>query len=815
MENTIRMIAETKCTGCGACCNICPVDAISMRPNDEGFLFPVIDESKCIHCGKCLKTCPVHEPQYNNEQEPSCYAIMASDELRKVSSSGGVFSLLADWMFEKGGVVCGAAYTDDCYGVKQVIAKTPEELQPLRGSKYVQSDTGMIYREMKDYLDKGTPVLFTGTPCQVAAVNRVFGGKYEHLYTLDLVCHGVPSPLAYEKFIKEKEAEYGSKAVHTAFRDKTIKDWEVTSLIEFENGQSYRKVRKECEYLNAFLSLLSLRKCCGTCPFAKLPRQGDMSIADFWNVHQLNKSYDDRKGTSLVIVNNKKGRELCEVLRRRAQLYSEAPLDFAIKNNAQIKYSSLHHKERNRFYQMLGKLDRPFTQSVNDALKRKFDIGYVGWWYGQNFGSALTNYALHETLVDMGKTVLMLEWPSLEDKAPSTKPDTKTRRFAKHFYEQSLNCTLKDYDHFNWHCKTFVVGSDQLWNWYSNRDVGTYYYFLDFVDDNHKKIAYSTSFGHDSAYYPEDMHLKISYLLSRFDAVSVREESGIDICKRKFSADAVQTIDPVFLCSMPSWEKAIALSKADTTQPYVLAYILNPTKEKMDMIRHAAAEMGLPYKLIVDGQGDFEQLKKETGDDPNLLANVEIADWLKYFHDAQYVITDSFHGFCFSIIFNRNMTVIPNKLRGMARFNTMFQLTGLGVRQCDSLRKLKHDRPWENPIDYKHIFSLMQPKIDYSRDWLQHALDYDPPIREVSEKQMRFKQLLEHQDRINSLETEIRSLQEKLAALQSNYADLEAKAVAETRKEALAAPEESKPEPSAQDAKGSNSSFLSKIWKKG
>ncbi len=768
MDKTICQVSHDRCTGCGACYNICPVDAITMAPDAEGFSFPQVDASKCINCGKCLKGCPVHQPVYENKQTPECYAVMANNAIRKKSSSGGVFTLLADWMLDQGGVVCGAAYTEDFYQVEHILVESRDELDRLRGSKYVQSHSREIYREVKSRLEKGTPVLFTGTPCQVAALNSYLKKPYPGLYTLDLVCHGVPSPTVYEAFIREQEEKHGSKVVGISFRDKTIVDWNCATKITFADGQISAKKRNECPYLKSFLNLLTLRKSCGQCPFAKLPRQGDMTIADFWDVHRFDPKLDDRKGTSLVLVNNQKGEEMLELLHRNAMVCSKAPLEHGIKYNAQIKYSSLLHGRRDRFYELISKYHYNFEKAVDYGMNRRFDIGYIGWWYGANYGSALTNYALNRVLTDMGKTVLMLEWPVLTGDVPKNKPDNKTRRFVKHFYEQSLNYRLDDYGRFNYHCDTFVVGSDQLWNWWSNRDVGSYHFFLDFADDKHKKIAYSTSFGHDSAYYPEDMKLKVAYLLSRFDAVSVRESGGVTVCKRDFGLDAIQTSDPVFLCSEQAYDEAIALSKVVIKEPYVLGYILNPTPEKIESVRHVAKQMNLPYKIILDGQDDFEKLKAEAND-PNVVENVEIADWLKYFKNASYVVTDSFHGFCYSVIFQRNLTVIPNKLRGLSRFESLCQTTGLTNRMVYSLEELKEKKPWTEPVDYEAVSQRMRPQIEFSRQWLKNALEMDkrfPTCRELE-----LKHILDSQERMKKLEAENRQLKEKLNRLTGGAAE--------------------------------------------
>lgn len=769
IKNTIHEVLPSDCTGCGACLNKCPVGAITMVPNSEGFLYPQITDS-CIKCGQCLKVCPVAGPKYGNKPHPDCYAVMANDEIRKKSTSGGVFTLLAEWILDKGGVVCGAAFSDDNYSVEHIIISSKSDLDKLRGSKYVQSNTGMIYSEVKSILEAGKPVLFTGTPCQIAAVNSYLVKPYANLYTLDLVCHGVPSPMVYEKFIREQEAAHGSKAVQVKFRDKRITDWNHCIGIYFENGESYQKKRGECYYLDSFLKLVSVRKSCGTCPFAKLPRQGDMTVADFWDVHLHDQKLDDRKGTSLVLVNNAKGKEMLKVLKAKAIIAEKAPLEHGIRYNARIERNAGGtHSRRERFFDLISTFDYSIEKAADYSINRRFDIGYVGWWYGANYGSVMTNYALNRVLTDMGKTVLMLEWPVLGDNIPAGKPDSKTRRFVNHFYEQSMYTKIGDYGRFNYHCDMFVLGSDQLWNWWSNRDVGTYHFFLDFVDDQHKKIAYSTSFGHDNAYYPDDMMIKVSYLLNRFDAISVREKGGVAVCRNEFDAEAVQTVDPVFLCSMKAYDEAIALSNVEIDGEYVLAYILNPNEEKLNAIRITAEKLNLPYRIILDGQANFEELKAKAND-PNVLENVEIADWLKYFKNASYVVTDSFHGFCYSIIFSRNVTVFPNKLRGLSRFESLSEITGLTDRLYFSTEEMIEKEPWNTPVDYDMVQAKMAPQIEFSVNWLKNALEMEK--REPSIREYNLKQLMHLNARLVELEQNEKKLSEQIGVLKRDIATL-------------------------------------------
>lgn len=756
MPETIERVAHVDCTGCGACLNKCPKNAISMKLSGD-FPYPVIDHSLCIDCGLCERACPVLHPSYENDESPDCYAYWADDDIRAKSSSGGAFTALAENIIDRGGVVAGAAYSDDCYSVEYRLAESVEALAPLRGSKYVQADTRLVYRDVKRALDAGKPALFVGCPCEVAGMRSFLGRDYPNLYLVDLVCHGVPPQSLYEKFIREEEDKHGSKAVRVSFREKAFSGWNHGTCLDFADGSQYRKKRSECPYLKAFIDRIDLRESCGNCKFAALPRQGDLTLADFWDVRLYDESLDDNKGTGLVLCNNAKGNELLDMLRDSAKLLKPAPLDHAIKHNSQIKYSSIHNEKRDRFRELMNRYGYSFEKAAVYALEDRYDVGLVGWWYGANYGSALTAYALNRTVEGMGKTVLMLNWPM---NPPSDEDEPSCgRRFGEHFYDVAEYVPLERMSEFNRRCDAFLVGSDQLWSWYSNRDTGSYYFFLDWADKWHKKIAYSTSFGHDIAYYPEEMRFKLCYLMSRFDYVSVREKSGIQICHHDFGVDAEQTMDPVFLCDMDDWNKALALSNLDANQPYVLGYIMNPTPDKRDAVRRAANELGLPYRILVDGQGDFEELRDELDDD-NLLESLPVEDWLFLFRNASYVVTDSFHGFCFSLIFGRQFSIFINPLRGKARIDTLAGLAGVEDRIFETYESFSAARNWECKIDYKTVSKKLSAEVERSRQWLASALQ--GPRLQPSAAETSFNKFFELEGRINELAQKSENLEREL-----------------------------------------------------
>lgn len=723
-EITIKAIAKSDCTGCGACFNMCPVDAISMKENEEGFLYPQIDENKCVSCGLCLRTCPVKdEPELLNDK-PDVYAAQANDNIRRASSSGGLFSVLAEKILAEGGAVCGAAFDNDYRKVRHILVEDNKGLELLRGSKYVQSATEDVYKQIKEKLNRGQKVLFSGTPCQVAGVRKYIGDD-TNLYTIDVLCHGAPSPKSFELFLDTVVLKHSEnkKLVELSFRDKTKYGWAPSLYAKTENGYEYSKSKTETPWYNAFLNILNCRQSCGNCKFNKIPRPGDITLGDYWAINELPREWDDGKGTSIVCINSSKGKELFDLIREDIKVI-ESSIDSAKKKNGNLVTTSTSHMARGRFFQFMSN-GKDFEKSTEYALKRKFDIGYVGWWYGKNYGSVLTNFALWKYLTDNHYSVLMLEWPINPGEEKNPVPDTFSRRFANKYYEISMRRTYSELYNFNWFCDSFIVGSDQLWNYWSTRDNGAYF-FLDFVEDTKKKIAYSTSFGHPSYDAPKYLLKETGYHLSRFDAVSVREKDGIDICRDTFGVDAEQTIDPVFINDVSVYEELCNEIKIDKSN-YIFAYILSPNEEKRETLLKLAKQLNKEVVLILDADGDREGNKKIMNMPESLVEDPELEEWLAYLKNADYVYTDSFHGLCFSIIFHKQFACIANIRRGLSRFKTIADVTNLNNRIVLSPEQIINNNIYGNEIDYDNVDELLKSEIERSKKWLNDALEKDKP----------------------------------------------------------------------------------------
>jgi coenzyme F420-reducing hydrogenase beta subunit len=308
----MKLCTPEECTGCYACFNSCTHQAIEMHMNSEGFYEPLILKEKCTECGLCAKKCPVLNPiKRQNIIEQCGFACWSNDKrIRRESSSGGFFSEVAASILKQSGLVVGAAFDTD-FKLKHIIISDIDGLEKLRGSKYTQSEIGNIYSEVQTHLIEGIPVLFSGTPCQIAGLNNYLGKNYLNLYTLDLICHGVPSPLIFNEYKKWLENQYNSQIVNYKFRDKR-KSWGLFNIkVNFNTGEQYIGSWFQDPFLRLFLRDYILRESCYSCKYANMHRIGDLTIADFWGFKAKNKQERNTdEGISMVLVNTGKGKML-------------------------------------------------------------------------------------------------------------------------------------------------------------------------------------------------------------------------------------------------------------------------------------------------------------------------------------------------------------------------------------------------------------------------------------------------------------------------------------------------------------------------
>jgi len=354
MRQTVRTV-KSECTGCGACVSICPVQAIAMKMDEEGFLYPSVDGSKCIGCDLCEKRCPVGKPLEEHKQQ--IYGVHHKDEqVRGMSSSGGVFTALAREMLRRGGVVFGAAF-DENLRVEHIGAFDETELAGMRGSKYVQSDAADAIANVKGLLERGIPVLFSGTPCQIAGVKAAVGNKHnELLLTVDFVCHGVPSPGVFASYLKELENRHGKRVTGYSFRDKRLGWKDFSAVATFEDGTESVGQQRTEPFLYGFLQNLYLRPACVQCDALRGNRRmADITMADLWGAQEICPQKDDDRGLSLVFVNTKAGREAFEACQSQIESFPIKNTDGLLRFNPSIVHTASAHEKRRVFFKHYAK----------------------------------------------------------------------------------------------------------------------------------------------------------------------------------------------------------------------------------------------------------------------------------------------------------------------------------------------------------------------------------------------------------------------------------------------------------------------------
>lgn len=342
---------KKSCTGCHACYNACPVGAVEMKPDEEGFLYPAVNDDKCLNCNKCKNVCPIlNKPELQPLSE--AYGCKAKDDgERMTSTSGGVFAVLTRKTLAENGVVCGASFDND-NSVLHLIADNEEDLMRIKGTKYVQSRIGDTYKTLKEFLNGGRRVLFSGTPCQVAGFKSFLNKDYDNLLCVDLICHGVPSPEVWQKYLDEISENRNVERV--IFRNKGNDGGQAKNKFYFDNGEVKSEIYSESSYVKGFIKNLYVRPSCFDCQFKGIKRCSDITLGDFWSVKEFFPDFTDNKGVSAVLIHSNTGKQRFSDILDCLDVVKTAPKQISLWNECLLqstKYNPLREKFFERQYE--------------------------------------------------------------------------------------------------------------------------------------------------------------------------------------------------------------------------------------------------------------------------------------------------------------------------------------------------------------------------------------------------------------------------------------------------------------------------------
>lgn len=356
-----EVLEKKSCTGCSSCASICPKGAIKLIQDNEGFMYPEIDQGKCINCGLCKRVCPVLNTKQNNSLNRCFVAYNNDSKAKKTSSSGGIFDAIAKKILNENGIVIGAAFNDRME-LRHIAIEKTEDLEKLKGSKYLQSELDNIFSYIKEQVNS-RKILFVGTPCQVAGLHAFLKKDYDNLVCIDLFCHGVPSPKLFSKYIKELEEDNKSRIVNYNFRDKKTGWDSYSNTCRFQNNKEVSQLQKDNNYMKLFLSDIALRESCFNCNFKLGNKYSDITLGDFWGVQEYYPKMYNKQGVSAIIINTENGQKIFKDISDNLN-YKECKLNEIVSGNPSLEKSSVIPKNRKIFFEELD------NTSINDLSKK-------------------------------------------------------------------------------------------------------------------------------------------------------------------------------------------------------------------------------------------------------------------------------------------------------------------------------------------------------------------------------------------------------------------------------------------------------------
>lgn len=554
-----------------------------------------------------------------------------NEQIRADSSSGGIFYSLAHKIIEKNGVVFGAAFNKK-WIVEMRCAKTMDEVRPLMRSKYSQANLNNTFKEAEMYLKKGVNVLYIGTSCQIFALKKYLKIEYDNLLLVDVICHGVLPNKIWKDYLKSLK-RFGCSIVDINFRDKSKRKdgsgggWhDYNFRVEYSDGEVLSENHDTNKYMQVFLGDHYLKESCYNCKFKNENSVSDITIGDFWLVNRYHKDLDDNKGTSAVITRTQKGdvffRSLTDIK------YKQIPIEEIVSMGGGV--SSTIRKKRKKY---------------NNPFKKRKKVGIISIPLDMNPGGVIQSYVLENLIESFGYEATTISAHRLDYpthlKFADYVMNIKMLPFSEHLKKVPYHLINKnEFD-------TIVVGSDQIWR---RTEIDIKEIFLDFTKGwGINRFVYGASFGTSEWQYSEEDSKYVSEMLSKyFNGVSVREVGGVKNSRKYFNIKTELVLDPVFLCDEKIY---LDLCKnIPTSESGIVCHILDVNQEKTDFINKISSKFNL-NKMKYDKNS--------------------VESWLAAIRDSKFVITDSYHGCIFSIIFNKPFVCFYNEDRGASRFDTL------------------------------------------------------------------------------------------------------------------------------------------------
>lgn len=696
------MIPVNNCTGCMECYNICPVGAITVNIDKDGFYSPVIDKTICVNCGLCEQTCPVLNEKcrmYIKKSEPKIYACTNKDEnTRLSSSSGGMFSVFAEFVLYLGGYICGAILEDNLT-VKHIISNKKSDIERMKGSKYIQSYVGDCYKSIKQLLENGKPVLFCGTPCQCAGLNAFLGKEYKDLIIVDTICSCINPPYTLKEYLQSEIKDGYKKILKINFRDKITgwggNDWGnfAFSVDWLDNDGKFRRFyehNNENLFFKGFLYHLWMKDSCNRCIFGSKNRCSDITIGDFWVINRYKPSLNDNKGLSFVMLNSQKSKHIFEKIKDKLLICEEVDYNWAINTQPVLNGDGMFkHKNRDLFFTYA-----PTHYSRVELTKDLLGINKVGIItldFSVNFGAQLQTWACCEKIKELGFTPKVIHYGEHYEYTLGFEDDPMKVFRDKYIPRSELCYTQKELLAETADCNRVIIGGDQVFrNWNSAKNYPLLRYLGDFVFGEKVLASYGSSFGFDYFNGNDDIKDECKKLFKRFDKILVRETSGVEILKNTFGVEAKTVLDPVFLLNEEQYINLINNSEVETPENYIAYMYLQDD-----------------FGLASINNDLLQKFKNENIININANENSQynsVEQWLNYIKNAKFVITDSFHCVAFCIIFKKPFIVVDRVWGGNSRIENILNIFNLQSQRKSSLQEISQNDlicniNWENVAD--------------------------------------------------------------------------------------------------------------------